>query len=84
MKLTETQITSANARQLLEQGLASIRAGDPLVDLSAVQRCDSSAVALMLAWKREAKERAVALKFSGVPAAAASLASLYGVAELLG
>ncbi len=83
MQIAEETITHANASRLLELGVAAIESGDALIDLSHVQRCDSSAVALLLAWRREAKTRAVALKFTGVPADLGSLASLYGVDELI-
>ena len=83
MKISEDQITTVNATQLLEQGVAAIRGGDAVVDLSQVARVDSSAVALLLAFKREAVERNIALQFQAMPKALASLASLYGVDTLL-
>jgi len=83
LKISEDQITTVNATQLLEQGVAAIRGGDAVVDLSQVARVDSSAVALLLAFKREAVERNIALQFQAMPKALASLASLYGVDTLL-
>jgi phospholipid transport system transporter-binding protein len=84
MKVDATFITNANAHLLLDQGLASIRAGDAAIDLSAVARCDSSAVALLLAWQRAARERGVTLGLTGVPKDLMSLAALYGVEVLVG
>jgi phospholipid transport system transporter-binding protein len=40
-------------------------------------------VALLLAWQREAQARGARLTLSGLPAALRSLATLYGVDELI-
>ncbi|HUN94113.1 MAG TPA: STAS domain-containing protein [Burkholderiaceae bacterium] len=83
MKIDEDSLTSANATRVLEAGLAAIRGGDLEIDLSRVGRCDSSAVALLLAWRREARARRVTVTFDGVPADLKSLAALYGVDTLI-
>ena len=83
MKIEEDSITSANATKLLEQGVAAIAGGDREIDLSRVVRCDSSAVALVLALRREAAVRSTTLRLSGVPAPLTSLATLYGVEQLI-
>ncbi len=54
-----------------------------VVDLSAIEAVDSSAVSLMLVWLREAQRRNVTLCFSGIPDNLMSLARLYGVADVL-
>ena len=51
--------------------------------LERVRTVDSSAVALLLAWKRRAAEEGKALAFTGIPPNLAALAALYGVEELL-
>lgn len=84
MRIEATDIGMDNAAQIAAAGLGAIEAGDLDIDLSAVKRCDSSAVAVLLAWQRLAATRAVALRVRGGPAALASLASVYGVSELLG
>ncbi|HEX7157188.1 MAG TPA: STAS domain-containing protein [Burkholderiaceae bacterium] len=84
MKVDATSITNANARVLLQQGLAAIGAGDAAIDMSAVVACDSSAVALVLAWQRAARDSGVKLALTGVPKDLLSLAALYGVEVLLG
>ena len=61
----------------------AIRGGDITFDLSAVRTCDSSAVAVVLAWQREAQSRGVELQLSGLPADLLSLATVYGVEPLL-
>ncbi len=54
-----------------------------VIDMTKVQRVDSAAVALMLAWKRRATVEAKPITFATVPASITSLAVLYGVADLL-
>lgn len=53
------------------------------IDLSGVTGVDSSAVALLLDWRRRAQERHIALEFSHLPEALLALADLYGVADLI-
>jgi phospholipid transport system transporter-binding protein len=84
VKLPAKELTHANAAALLEGGLAAIRAGDLSFDLEAVRQVDSSAVALLLAWQREAAARNGCIVLSNVPPALASLITLYGVDRLLG
>ena len=84
MKVTATDIAMGNAGEIAAAGVAAIRAGDGHFDLSEVRSCDSSAVAVVLAWQREAAARGVSLQLSGLPAAVVSLATVYGVAPLLG
>jgi phospholipid transport system transporter-binding protein len=83
MKLTADTITYINATALLNAGLAALRAGDTVFDLAAVARCDSSAVAVLLAWRREGQVRAAQVRFTALPADLVSLATLYGVATLI-
>lgn len=84
MKLASASITNDNAAALLESGVAAIRGGDAHFDLSTVTQVDSAAVALLLAWKREAQARNAELKVINVPPALVNLANLYGVDTLLG
>jgi phospholipid transport system transporter-binding protein len=84
MKLSIATINNLNATALLNEGLAALRAGDRDFDLSAVERCDSSAVALLLAWRRAGQALEGSVRFVGVPAALRSLATLYGVEMLIG
>jgi phospholipid transport system transporter-binding protein len=83
MKLDTDRITNQNADRLLQAGQAAIDAGDLSFDLSAVNRIDSSAVALLLAWERAAREKSGQIEFRGVPASLRSLAGLYGVEMLI-
>lgn len=83
MKIDAASISNENAAALLAAGIGAIRAGDAEFDLSAVRQVDSSAVALLLAWQREAQAHGARLALSGLPAALRSLAKLYGVDELI-
>lgn len=83
MKIDADRIVNANAASLQQLGEAAIRDGDSWFDLSAVKRCDSSAVALMLAWQRAAHARGLKLELEAVPASLCSLATLYGVNSLI-
>jgi len=67
-------LSASAARPLPEKGV---------IDMTKVKRVDSAAVALMLAWKRRAATEAKPITFGSVPASIASLAVLYGVADLL-
>ena len=83
MRVDSTDIGMNNAAPIAAAGIEAIRAGDAAFDLSAVRTCDSSAVAVVLAWQREAQARGAQLTLSGLPAGLASLATVYGVAPLL-
>ncbi len=76
----------ANARTLLEMGRSALPAAqsEPTVlDLAAVSEVDSSALSLVLAWLRTAGERGISLRIANPPASLTSLATLYGISELL-
>jgi phospholipid transport system transporter-binding protein len=83
LKLDVARISNDNVVALLEQGLAAIRAGDLAFDLSAVSECNTAAVAMVLAWQREASARGAHLQLAGLPANLSSLAQLYGVEALV-
>jgi phospholipid transport system transporter-binding protein len=83
VKIEVDRIDITNAASLLQSGDSAIQGGDDQIDLSGVHRCDSSAVALLLAWERTAKARGMRLQLRGVPADLHSLASLYGVDTLI-
>jgi phospholipid transport system transporter-binding protein len=76
-------VTLANVAQTLADGAAQIEQGVRTVDLGEVEELDSSALALLLAWLREAKRRNRALAFANLPEGLTTIARLYGVAELL-
>ncbi|MGE5160874.1 MAG: lipid asymmetry maintenance protein MlaB [Betaproteobacteria bacterium] len=84
MRVDATDIGMNNAAAIAAAGIEAIRGGDASFDLSAVRTCDSSAVAIVLAWQREAQARGGRLQLSGLPPGLLSLATVYGVASLLG
>lgn len=79
------RVTHAEAPALAQTWLAQVQAASgPLhLDASALQRFDTSALALLLACQRVAQSRGVSLRVHGLPERAVSLARVYGVAELL-
>jgi len=76
-------LTLAHVAAALGQGNEAIGAGARSVDLGEVGELDSSALALLLAWLREAKRRDRDLVFTNLPQGLTTIARLYGVAELL-
>jgi phospholipid transport system transporter-binding protein len=76
-------LTVINAKQALDQGLAAIKAGQTVFDLGTVKTADSSAVAVLLAWKRAARKSGAALSYVNLPASLQTLAALYGVDAFL-
>jgi phospholipid transport system transporter-binding protein len=82
--LSIESLTVQNARAALEQGCAAIKAGQTVFDLGAVKVADSSAVAVLLAWQRNARKAGVVLVYRNLPQSVQSLALLYGVDAFLG
>jgi phospholipid transport system transporter-binding protein len=83
MRIEATDIGMNNAADIAAAGIQAIRGGDAAFDLSPVRTCDSSAVAVVLAWRREAEATGRVLALTGVPPALVSLATVYGIAPLL-
>jgi phospholipid transport system transporter-binding protein len=76
-------VTLANVAGLLEEGRRHLEEGVQSVDLAEVTEMDSSLLALLLAWLREAKARQQAVSFTNLPASLQTIARLYGVDGLL-
>jgi phospholipid transport system transporter-binding protein len=53
------------------------------IDFAKVTEVDSSAVALLLEWRRESQRRGKPLGFVNLPANLMALAELYGVDDLI-
>jgi len=53
------------------------------IDFAGITAVDSSAVALLLEWRREAQRLRKGLEFVNLPANLLALAELYGVVELI-
>ena len=75
--------TLATAARLLEEARAPLAGGVRAVDLGEVTELDSSLLAVLFAWMREARRQGRDLALARVPPDLKSLAQLYGVAELL-
>ena len=81
--LVDGPVTLANVTQVLEDGYAAIRAGANAVDLKGVTELDSSLLAMVLAWLREAAQAGRTLRVDNLPGGLITIAQLYGVDELL-
>ena len=81
--LVDGPVTLANVTQVLEDGYAAIRAGASAVDLKGVTELDSSLLAMLLAWLREAAQAGRTLRLDNLPGGLVTIAQLYGVDELL-
>jgi phospholipid transport system transporter-binding protein len=76
-------VTLANVTSLLEEGRRHLREGVRTVDLSEVTEMDSSLLAALLAWLRDARAGGQEIAFANLPDALSTLARLYGVDGLL-
>jgi len=54
-------------------------AGDVEVDLKAVTEVDSSALSLLLEWRRAARQHNARIRYRNLPPNLVSLATLYGI-----
>ena len=75
----------AGAASLLASGRAMLTPEISEIDLSAIgdADADSSALAVLFAWLRDAKAKNASLRITHPPAGLLSLAALYGVDEFL-
>ncbi|WP_213299112.1 STAS domain-containing protein [Paraburkholderia sacchari] len=80
---TGATLNLESAKAALSAGLAQIAAGASAVDCAPLAQFDSSALAVLIAWQRAARERGVILNVLNLPTALASLARAYGVDSLL-
>ncbi len=81
--LLDDDLTLEHASRLLTQGSEEIANGVRVVDFAPAGKVDSSALSLMLAWRRRARAGGIALEYRNVPDSLMSLANLYGVAEFI-
>ena len=77
-----THASSAQFALGLKQAVAS-QPAQLVADASGLREFDSSALALLLACRREAVAAGKAFSVQGLPARLRQLADLYGVAELI-
>jgi phospholipid transport system transporter-binding protein len=76
-------VTLANAGRVLEEGRQHLAEGARVIDLSEVSELDSSLLALLLAWLRDAQSRQRELGFTNLPDSLRTIARLYGVDGML-
>lgn len=76
-------VTLANVAAVLDEVRPHLDEGVRTVDLAEVTDMDSSLLAAMLAWLREARRRDRELVFTNLPEALRTIARLYGVDGLL-
>ena len=81
--LVNGPVTLENVAQVLEEGYAAIRGGAGAVDLAGITELDSSLLAMLLAWLREAAQAGRRLRLDNLPGGLITIAQLYGVDELL-
>ncbi len=74
-------VGSAKAILMASQGFAI--ASDTKVDFAQVADIDTTALSLILEWKRRAQTENKTLSFVNLPANLSSLSQLYGVSELI-
>jgi phospholipid transport system transporter-binding protein len=76
-------VTLANVAGLLEEGRRHLAEGVSSVDFGEVTEMDSAALALCLAWLRDAQAAGGAITFTNLPESLQTIARLYGVHSLL-
>lgn len=76
-------MTMETATALLESGIALLGEGEAHIDLAQVPDVDSAALGLMFEWMRHARKHKASIVFSNLPQSLVSLATLYGVLELI-
>ena len=81
--LVSGPVTLANVAAVLEEGRRHFEEGVGTIDLGEVTEMDSSLLAAMLAWLRDAKSRERELAFTNLPESLRTIARLYGVDTLL-
>lgn len=81
--LLDGELTADTVPRVLADAAMQDRAAVEVVDLAGVTEVDSAAVALAIAWLREARAGGRTMRFENLPPAMAKLARLYAVADLI-
>ncbi|MBI3524463.1 MAG: STAS domain-containing protein [Betaproteobacteria bacterium] len=76
-------MTLSSAAMLLEEGGKALEHPATVFDLAAVTDVDSSSIAVIFGWLREAQRREKTLSIVNPPEDLLSLAAVYDVSELL-
>jgi phospholipid transport system transporter-binding protein len=84
MLVLPAELTNLQASALLQRLELEVRGQAAVtVDASALDRFDSSALAVLLQLRRQALAQRLSFSVKGLPVRLRELAGLYGVAELL-
>lgn len=78
-----THLQANGCLRMLVQGLRSQTGPQVVVDATALSRFDSSALAVLLEFRRESLACGKGFSIRGLPARLRDLAALYGISELL-
>jgi phospholipid transport system transporter-binding protein len=77
------RVLMSDAPAILDAGSKAVRGGETEVDLGAVTDCDSSLVACLNEWRREARRAGRdGLSVTNAPESVRRIARLYGVESL--
>lgn len=76
-------VTLSNATEVLAEGNRLFTADEVTLDLSEMTEVDSTAVSLLLEWRRAARRANRRIAFVNLPENLKSLAALYGVTDLV-
>ena len=76
-------VTLANVTKVMEEGKRHLDEGVHIVDLSEVNDMDSSLLAMLFAWLRDARAHERNVSFVHLPESLQTIARLYGVDGLL-
>ena len=76
-------MTLPGATALLTEGIEMISRSVSIFDLGAVTEVDSSGLAVLFGWLREAQRQGKTLQLTNPPKELMSLAEVYGVSDLL-
>jgi phospholipid transport system transporter-binding protein len=76
-------MTLENVDALLSESTSAFTSDNMEIDLSGVSEVDSTAVSLMFEWLRQAHSRNTSLVFVNVPPNLVSIATLYGVLDII-
>jgi phospholipid transport system transporter-binding protein len=78
-----THAQAFNCVQSLGQGIRAEASDEVIIDASALEKFDSSALAVLLQCRRDAATSGKNFVVTGLPHQLSELADLYGISELL-
>ena len=83
MRIGQERVTRHNAREVKESVLAAVARGDDVLDFEGVAVVDSSAVSLVLSWRRRLQAQGRTPCLVNVPPKLGDLSRLYGLEGLV-